>query len=65
MKIKKKIGYFIKGSKMRTLTLHQHGILTKNSEKFKEQITQNQWKKEQNSTLQISADIRHSDSKSV
>jgi hypothetical protein len=41
-KIKRKISYFIKESKMETLTLHQHGILTKkNSENFKEQVTQN------------------------
>jgi len=32
-KTKMKIGYFIKENKTETSTLHQHGILTKNSEK--------------------------------
>jgi hypothetical protein len=52
---------------METLTLHQHSILTHNSKNFNEQITQNcmKKKKEQNGTLQISAEIHHSDAKSV
>ncbi len=64
-KTKMKIGYFIKKNKMETSTLHQHGILTQNSEKnnFKTQVTQKWTRKEQNSTPQINTDTRRFDSK--
>jgi hypothetical protein len=63
-KTKMKIGYFIKENKMETSTLHQHGILTQNSEKTsKHKSHRTEQEKEQNSTPQISTDTRRFDSK--
>jgi hypothetical protein len=51
---------------METLTLHQHGILTQKFRKTsKNKSHKTEWEREQNNTLQISTDIRHSDLKSV
>jgi hypothetical protein len=59
-----KIGYFIKENRMETSTLHQHGILTQNSEKTsKHKSHRTEREKEQNSTPQISTDTQRFDSK--
>jgi hypothetical protein len=47
-KIKMKISYFIKGRKLETSTLHQHGILTKKFRKtLKHKSRKNVQRKEQ------------------
>ncbi len=49
----KKNSYFIKEIKTKTLTFHQHSILSQNFESFKDKSHKTEWKKNKIGTLQI------------